>query len=70
MDRGGRQQIAVFKPYFCNGTNEIVKIFNQKCVTCFQNNRVYAFPECGQLCTCNDCYDNKGDIGIMKLFCL
>ena len=31
------------KPANFNGNNEILKIFNQKCVICFENLNVYAF---------------------------
>ena len=32
-DCGGGQE-SLFKPDYCNGNNEMVKIFNQKCVLC------------------------------------
>ena len=51
--------------YF-NGTNEVVKIFNQKCVICFERDSVYAFRQCGHQCICEQCYENKGDIDILK----
>ena len=42
-----------------NGTNEIVKIFNQKCVICLDNDSIYAFRNCGHLCLCENCFDPK-----------
>ena len=51
---------------YCNGTNEVVKIFNQKCVICYEKDSVYAFRRCGHLCICEQCYQNKGDIYILK----
>ena len=51
--------------YF-NGNNEVVKIFNQKCVICFERDSVYAFRQCGHQCICEQCYENKGDIDILK----
>ena len=42
-----------------NGTNEIVKIFNQKCVICLENDSIYAFRNCGHLCLCENCFDSK-----------
>ena len=42
-----------------NGTNEIVKIFNQKCVICLENNSVYAFRNCGHMCLCENCFDSN-----------
>ena len=49
-----------------NGTNEVVKIFNQKCVLCYERDSVYAFRQCGHQCTCEQCYQNKGDNDILK----
>ena len=51
--------------YF-NGNNEVVKIFNQKCVICYERESVYAFSQCGHQCICENCYQNKGDIDILK----
>ena len=42
-----------------NGTNEMVKIFNQKCVICLENDSVYAFRNCGHLCLCENCFDSN-----------
>ena len=49
-----------------NGNNELVKIFNQKCVICLERESVYAFRQCGHQCICEQCYQNKGDIDILK----
>ena len=51
--------------YF-NGNNEVVKNFNQKCVICLEKDSVYAFRQCGHQCICEQCYDNKGNIDILK----
>ena len=52
-------------PYL-NGNNEVVKIFNQKCVVCLERDSVYAFRQCGHQCICEQCYENKEDIDILK----
>ena len=49
-----------------NGNNEVVKIFNEKCVICLERDSIYAFRECGHQCICQQCYENKGDIDILK----
>ena len=49
-----------------NGNNEVVKIFNEKCVICLDRDSIYAFRECGHQCICQQCYENKGDINILK----
>ena len=51
---------------YCNATNEVVKIFNRKCVICYERGSVYAFRQCGHQCVCEHCYQNKGDIYIIK----
>ena len=51
---------------YLNGNNEVVKIFNQKCVICYERESVYAFRQCGHQCICEQCYQNKGDINILK----
>ena len=37
-----------------NGNNEVVKVFNQKCVLCYDKDSVYAFRQCGHQCNCED----------------
>ena len=54
-------------PYL-NGNDEVVKIFNQKCVICLERDSIYAFKQCGHQCNCEQCYQNKGDIDILKCF--
>ena len=51
---------------FTNGNNEVVKIFNQKCVICLERDGVCAFRQCGHLCICEQFYQNKGNIYILK----
>ena len=51
---------------YCNGNKEVVKIFNQKCVICYEKDSVYAFRQCGHQCNCEQCYQNRGDIDILK----
>ena len=57
---------VLIEPNYFIGNNEVVKIFNQKCVICFERNSVYAFRQCGHQCICEQCYENKGDIDILK----
>ena len=51
---------------FCNGNNEMVKSFDQKCVICYEKYSVSAFTQCGHQCVCEQCYLNKGDSDILK----
>ena len=51
---------------YLNGNNEVVKIFFQKCVVCYERDSVYVFRQCGHQCICEPCYQNKGDIDIIK----
>ena len=49
-----------------NGNKDVVKSFNQKCVFCLERDSEYAFRQCGHQCICEHCYQNKGDIDILK----
>ena len=51
---------------YLNGNNEVVKVFNQKCVICLERDSDYAFRQCGHQCICEQCYQNKDDIDILK----
>ena len=55
----------LIEPSYTNRNNEVVKIFIQKCVICFERDSVYAFRQCGHQCICDQCYENKGDIDIL-----
>ena len=58
------EDVILIEPSYTNGNNEVVKIFNQKCVICFERDSIYAFRQCGHQCICDQCYENKGDIDI------
>ena len=47
-------------------TMKWLKIFNQKCVICLEGDSDYAFSQCGHQAICEQCYQNKGDIDILK----
>ena len=49
-----------------NGNNEVVKTFIQKCVICSERDSDYAFRQCIHQCICEQYYQNKGDIDILK----
>ena len=51
---------------YCNGNNEVVKLFNQRCLICSERDGVYAFRQCGHQCVCEDCYQNRSDIDLLK----
>ena len=51
---------------YLNGNNEVVKIFNQKCVIRLERDSVYAFRQCGHQCFCEQCFQNRGDIDLLK----
>ena len=56
----------LFETNSCNGTNEVIKIFNQKIVICYERDSDFAFRQCGHQCIFEQCYQNKGDIDILK----
>ena len=59
------EDVILIEPSYTNGNKEDVKIFNQKCVICFERDSIYAFRQCGHQCICDQCYENKGDIDIL-----
>ena len=44
--------------HYCNGSKELVKIFEEKCVLCGERDSIYAFRQCGHQFICEDCYQN------------
>ena len=61
-----QEDINIHEIEYTRGDNEIVKIFNQKCVICLERKSDYIFKQCGHQCICEQCYQNKGDIDILK----
>ena len=61
-----QEDINIHELEYTNGDNKIVKVFNQKCVICFEKDSEYIFKQCGHQCICEQCYQSKGDIGILK----
>ena len=51
---------------YTTGSNKIVKIFHQKCFICLERDSEYIFKQCGHQCIWVACYQNKGDIDILK----
>ena len=66
LDDWVEEQRNFDKPAYCDGSNEVVKIFNQKYFSFFENPSVYAFRHCGNQCICEKCYENKGDLDLLK----
>ena len=60
------QENLIETPEYLNGDNEVVKIFSEKCVICLEQDSIYAFRLCGHQCICQQCYENKGNIDILK----
>ena len=51
---------------YCHGNIEVVKTFNQKCVICLERDSDYPFRQCGHQCICEQCYQKRVDIDILK----
>ena len=60
------EDINIHEIEYTHGDNEIVKVFNQKCVICLEQDSDYIFKNCGHQCICQQGYQNKGDIDILK----
>ena len=66
VDAWDKEKEALFQPGFCNGNNEVVKIFNQECVICFETDSVNASRQCGHQCMGESCYHKKCEIDMLK----
>ena len=51
---------------YTNGSNEVVKTFNQKCFICLERDSESKYKQCGHHCICEECYQHKSDIDIFK----
>ena len=61
-----QEDVNIHELEYTDGSIEIVKVFNQKCVICLERDSEYIFKQCGHQCICGQCYQNKGDIDILK----
>ena len=61
-----QEDVNIHELEYTDGSNEIVKVFNQKCVICLERDSEYIFKQCGRQCICEQYYQNKGDIDILK----
>ena len=64
------QEETLFKLDYCNGNNEVVQIFNQKCVICIERDSEYAFRKNGYQCASQNGFNNEDDINIKKMYYL
>ena len=61
-----QEDVNIHELEYTDGSNEIVKVFNQKCVICLERDSEYIFKQCGHQCNCEQCYQNKGNINVLK----
>ena len=47
MVEEGEEDENLIEANYTNGNNEVVKIFNRKCVESYERESVYAFRQCG-----------------------
>ena len=59
------EDVNIHEIDYMDGSNEVVKIFNQKCVICFERDSDYIIKQCGHQRSCEQCYQNKGDIDLL-----
>ena len=61
-----KENFNIHELEYTDGSNEVVKNFNQNCVICHEQDSENLFKQCGHQCISGDCYQNKGDIDILK----
>ena len=64
-DQETDEEDEIFENKFYNGTNELDKIFNQKCVIRLEKDSIYAFRQCGHLCLCEICCNSEISKGVV-----
>ena len=60
------EDVNIHELEYIDGSNEVVKFFNQKCVISLERDSDYMFKECCHQCICEKCYQNKGDIDLLN----
>ena len=60
------EDVNIHELEYTDGSNEVVKIFYQKCFICLERDSDYIFKQHGHQCICEECYQNKGNINIIK----
>ena len=53
------EDVNIHELEYTDGSNEVVKTFNQKCVICFERDSDYIFKQCGHQCICEECHQKK-----------
>ena len=51
---------------YTDGSNEVVKFLNQKCVIRLERDSDYLFKQCGHQSICEECYQIKANLGKLK----
>ena len=60
------EDVNIHELEYTDGSNEVVKVVNQKCAFCLERDSDYIFKQCGHQCIWEECYQNIGDIDILK----
>ena len=60
------EDVNIHELEYTDGSKEVVKTFNQKCVLCLERDREYILKQWGHQCICEECFQNKGDIDKLK----
>ena len=66
VEENVEDDVNIHELEYTDGRNEVVKSFNRKCAICLERDSDYLFKQCGHRCICEECYQNKSDIDILK----
>ena len=58
--------VSIHELEYTDGSNEVVKFFNRKYVICLERDSDYKVKQGGHQCICEQCYQDKGIIDILK----
>ena len=65
-EEDNEEDVNIHELEYADGRNEVLKIFNQKCVICRERDSDYIFKQCGHQCICEECSQKKSDIDLLK----
>ena len=60
------EDVNIHKLEYTDESNEVVKIFHQKCVIRLEQDSEYLFKQCGHQCICKEGQQKKNYIDILK----
>ena len=69
VEEDEEEDVDIHELEYTNGSNEVFKIFNQKCFMCFEQESDYFFKQCGHQCEeCESIVRNVNKIKLILIY--